>query len=194
MDDSELVVQLQKGDAAAFSLLFERYQKQALRTACFLTGNLSTAEDVVQDAFIKCYMQIHTLKDPESFRPWFFKLLTRLSWKASAKDTKNTPVSQLFESLENETNGEDCSTYVLRQESQLMLFEAVKELQQKQRAVVVLYYYNQMTVSEIAKITGCLEGTVKSRLYFARKKLYEKLKSDPYFGKKECELHGAKTL
>lgn len=193
MEDQELVIQLQKGDASAFSLLFERYQKQALRTAYFLSGNQSTAEDIVQEAFIQCFLQIHSLKDPGSFRSWFFKILTRLSWKISAKNSQDTPVDQLFESMENETNGEDAAAFLLRQESHLLLMEAVNGLQKKQRAVVVLYYYNQMTVSEIAKITGCLEGTVKSRLYFARKKLYEKLKADPYFGEKECELHEAKT-
>lgn len=194
MEDTVLVKNLQEGDAAAFTLLFERYQKQAIRTASFLTGNQNTAEDVVQEAFTKCYFQISSLKDPTSFKPWFFKILTRLAWKAAEKDKQNTPVCDLFESMENETNGEDSSVYALRKESHLLLMTAVDSLDKKQKAVVVLYYYNVLSVSEIAKIVGCMEGTVKSRLYFARKKLYDKLSQEPYFYEKESELHGSKTI
>ena len=52
-----------------------------------------------------------------------------------------------------------------------MLYEAVKALPVKQRTAVVLYYFNQMSTREIAEATGCLEGTVKSRLHTARKNL-----------------------
>ena len=55
--------------------------------------------------------------------------------------------------------------------------EAIGRLSEKHRLVIVLYYYNEMSVQEIAKITGCLPGTVKSRLHFARKQL-KKLLSD----------------
>lgn len=194
MDDIVLIKRLQQGDAAAFPTLYENYQKQALRTACFLTGNQSTAEDVVQETFIKCYLQIRSLKDPASFRSWFFRILTRQAWSATAKDKKTTPVNDLFESMENETNGEDSSLYTLRKESHILLMDAVNSLDKKQKAVVVLYYYNTMSISEISKIVGCMEGTVKSRLYFARQKLYARLKKETDFIEKESELHESKTF
>ena len=72
-----------------------------------------------------------------------------------------------------------------------MLHEAIEKLDIKQKTVIVLYYFNELTVKEIANIMGCFEGTVKSRLYSARRKLKNNLgKIDEYenLKMKECGI------
>ena len=76
---------------------------------------------------------------------------------------------------------EDSEKTFLEKEERQKLMTAINRLELKQRITVILYYYNEMSVAEIAKATGSLEGTVKSRLFFARKKLYQQLKTDALF-------------
>lgn len=67
---------------------------------------------------------------------------------------------------------------VLRQEMREQLYERIRKLNQKQRTVIILYYFNQMSTREISRVMGCMEGTVKSRLYAARKNLGEGLREE----------------
>ena len=76
---------------------------------------------------------------------------------------------------------EDSEKTFLEKEERKKLMSAINHLELKQKITVILYYYNEMSVAEIAKATGSLEGTVKSRLFFARKKLYQQLKTDAFF-------------
>ncbi|QAT43046.1 RNA polymerase sigma factor [Aminipila luticellarii] len=169
-NSAELVTRLQKGDTSSFEELFNLYKDRAVRTAYLITNNRSLADDIAQEAFIQCYFKIMTLRDPESFKTWFFRTLTRLAWKMSAKEKTAVPVENIFEFGKTEhTNlveGE-----IMDKEESRQLMEAVKQLDIKQKTTVLLYYYNNFSVSEIAKIMGCFEGTVKSRLHTARKNL-----------------------
>ena len=105
------------------------------------------------------------------------------------KEKIAVPVENLFETID-ESVEEDSEKTFLQKEERRKLLEAINQLDLKQRITVILYYYNEMSVSEIAKATGSLEGTVKSRLFFARKKLYQKLKADAFFKGSVCEKNG----
>ena len=175
-----IIEQLQKGDDSAFFLLYEAYKCSALRTAYLITGNQHTGEDILQETFVQCCLHIKELKDPTMFKSWFYKILTRTAWKFAKKEKKTVPVENIYETME-ESFAEDSETNILQKEERKKLFSAINQLPVKQRTTVILYYYNELSVSEIAKITGSLEGTVKSRLFFARQKLYQTLKTDTLF-------------
>lgn len=188
MEEAELIQLIQNGQKEAFEVLFETYRMQAFRTAYFITGNRSTSEDVVQEAFVQCFLHIHTLKEPAKFRSWFYRILTRLAWKASDAEKKSAPTENIFETAEQSLQEDSIQSY-LKKEEHYTLWEAVNSLDQKQKTSVILYYYNDMTIHEIASAMGCLEGTVKSRLFFARQKLYKKLGGKELFSGKGCENH-----
>lgn len=76
-ETTRLVLRLRDGDRTAFAPLFEAIAPQALRTACFLTGDKATAEDALQDTFVSCLNNLHKLREAEKFRPWFYRALTR---------------------------------------------------------------------------------------------------------------------
>ncbi len=67
MEEIELIKKVQEGDMRAFGQLFERYKIQAVRTVCLITGDACISEDIVQEAFVKCYLSIKGLKNPEQF-------------------------------------------------------------------------------------------------------------------------------
>ena len=184
--DVELIRKWKEGDEDAFSAMYERYRQTAMRTAWLLCHNLADSEDIVQETFVQCYFHIQELKDESRFRPWMLKCLVRTGWKLMKKQKKEMPEEQMELHLERErylestfsgkSSGEPLEEAIAREFSG-ELTKAVRRLSEKHRLVIVLYYYDELSVHEIAKITGCLEGTVKSRLHFARRQL-KKMLSD----------------
>ena len=83
----------------------------------------------------------------------------------------------------NRADGGDCLSRLIGKEERERVRKAVESLDEKHRSIVVLYYFNNFTTAEIARITGCFEGTVKSRLHAARKKLEKSLGDDEAGGK-----------
>lgn len=180
MDEKELVIKIQSGDMNAFEELFEIYKNEAHRYSYLITGNAYLSEDIVQEAFIKCYTHIKSLKNQEQFKSWFFKILTRIAWKYSKKEKKSVPVDNIFEKADDEKINESINEYMRKEQSDALHLE-IDRLDIKQKTVIILYYFNELTVKEIAEVMGCFQGTVKSRLHSARKKLKSSLiRSDEY--------------
>lgn len=188
MEESEWIQKMQQGDDTAFFIIYEKYKNAALRTAYLITGNRYTGEDILQETFVQCCLHIKELKDPTTFKAWFYKILTRTAWKFAKKEKNAVPVENIFETIESIE--EDSEKTYLKKEERKELMNAINSLDIKQRITIILYYYNEMSVSEIAKVTGSMEGTVKSRLFFVRKKLYQKLKTDAFFKGRVCEKNG----
>ncbi len=169
MNETELVRRFLDGDREAFEEIINLYQAQALRSAYLISGNYADSEDIVQETFVACFLNRTQIRDPEAFRSWFYRTLSRNAWRICKKKRREQPAEELYPEDEPRTEGL-LDQVVLREEERTLL-EAVGRLPVKQRTVTVLYYYNDMPVKEIAKTLGCLEGTVKSRLYAARAEL-----------------------
>lgn len=168
------VKRLQSGEDAAFDLIFAAYQRQAVRTAALITGDASLAEDVAQEAFVNCLLYIRELREPSRFRPWFFRILTRCAWKATQDNISavdwSEALEQVLPSAADTYPSEKAAVYE-------KLYQALDGLSRKQRTTVVLYYFNDLSIKEIAEVTGSLEGTVKTRLFAARKRLKQALET-----------------
>lgn len=164
-----LVRKMMEDDMGAFDKLMSLYQEKALRMAYLISGNYADSEDIVQETFVTCWLCRKQIRNPELFSYWFYKTLTRTAWKICKKARREQPAEEIFE--ENIPEKASVLDDVVRQETSRKLYEAVKKLPIKQRTVIVLHYFNDMTTKEIAKVTGTLEGTVKSRLFTARESL-----------------------
>ena len=175
--EESLVRRLQNGDERAFDELFFRYQKQAVRTAALITGDAVLAEDVAQETFVLCLLHIKELRELSRFRPWFFRILTRSAWRAMqeklpAVEWENIPE---LEAAADPYPSEKAAAYE-------KLYQALDGLGKKQRTTIILYYFNDLSVREIAEATGALEATVKTRLFAARKRLKQVLEADEQKG------------
>lgn len=169
MEDTELVRKMISGDMDAFDELMEKYRSPALRAAYLISGNLSDSEDIVQETFVACYLNRKRLKNPEAFKSWFYRMLSRIAWRICKKAGRETPTEEIVPQ-DAAAPGELLGSLV-RKEEETLIWETVKTLPVKQRTVIVLYYYNQMSIKEIAAACGCLEGTVKSRLFHGKARL-----------------------
>lgn len=181
MDDEILVQQLKKGSHEAFDLLYEKYKNLVIRTAYLITGNKPDSEDVAQETFVKVYLHITELKNDAGLKPWMMQILVRTAYRIGKKRSREVPDDEIDRLSENQAMLSQAMLsplgQMIKREEAEMISRAVTALPIKQRTVVVLYYYNDLSVSEIAGLLGCREGTVKSRLHTARKFLKGKLES-----------------
>lgn len=190
MDEKKLILKIQSGDMNAFAELFEIYKNEAYKYSYLITGKEDLSEDIVQEAFVQCYTSIKNLKKIEQFKSWFFKILTRLAWKYSNKEKKAVPVDDIFEKADSNKLDEYVNEYIRKEQSD-MLHSEIEKLDVKQKTAIILYYFNELTIKEIAHVMGCFEGTVKSRLHSARRKLKKNLMRSDEYGHgivKECEV------
>jgi RNA polymerase sigma factor (sigma-70 family) len=171
----ELIKKCQLDDFESFSELYELYSRKAFRTACFIAGNKELAEDIVQEAFTRCFMEIKKLKNPELFNRWFYSLLVRVGWRISGK-RKNVLLKEIHsEEIELLKSNENTEDLIEKKEIHKKVNEALQTLNLPLRTTVILHYYNDLSIKDISKIMDCFQGTVKSRLHTARKLIGKKL-------------------
>lgn len=170
LQERELVVNVQKGDMQAFEQLFDLYKYKALRTVYSMTRDKYISEDIVQEVFVSCYTSIKSLQNPEYFKTWFYRILTRTTWRYMEKEKRLIPVEEIFGKLEVSNEKSPLDKLEQKEYSEL-LYQEIQKLKPKLQTTIILYYYNEFSIKEIAQTMGCLEGTVKSRLYTGRRRL-----------------------
>lgn len=175
--DEELVCRMMADDREAFDQLMELYYPKALRMAYLISGSFTDSEDIVQETFVQCYVNRRKIREPRYFQRWLYRTLTREAWRVCRKSRREQPVEEVFG--ENTPGNASVLEEVLENSRDRELYRAIGKLPPKQRTAVVLYYFNAMGTKEIAGVMGCLEGTVKSRLYTARNNLKEALENGP---------------
>lgn len=92
MEIEEIVTRCKNGEKEAFRELLQTVEKKALATAYFLSGNRGIAEDILQETYMKCFMEINKLQEPQAFKVWFFKILMRTGWKMTKKQSELVPL------------------------------------------------------------------------------------------------------
>jgi RNA polymerase sigma-70 factor (ECF subfamily) len=173
-----LIQQTQAGDEHAFEQLYHLYIGQAVRVAYLITRSQQAAEDAAQEAFIQVLRRIHTLRDPQSFRPWFYSILHN-----AARRTGRKGRGWSFFPFDLLNRGEPDSQAAAVEEiiEGRLEVEALRaligQLPEIHREVIVLRYYAGLTEPEMAQALDLPPGTVKSRLHGARQRLLTQLKN-----------------
>lgn len=175
-EERQLIERLQAGEPGAFDRLYEQYQAQAYRTAVFLTGDRTEAQDVTQNTFVTVYQEIGKLREPSAFRSWFYRILANNAANSMKRRKREVLQGEQEISGEQADDKEDIPDMLVHREDSKRFWDCIAGMEEKYRTVLVLYYYNDFSIEQIARITGCLQGTVKSRLYHARKRLEQKLR------------------
>ncbi len=174
---AELVSQIQSGDNSAFDELYKLTSERAYFVALEFTKNNQDAEDILQESYIKALSKISELDKPESFSSWLNQIVANKS-----KDFLKKKKPMLFEAEENEVfealPDEDTSfspeESLDQTELQKTVMEVLDELSEEKRACVLMMYFEELSVGEIAETLEIPEGTVKTRLFSARKDLKDK--------------------
>ncbi len=174
-DDAACLAAVAAGDMQALEQLFRKYQAPVYQTALGITRDPSIAEEVLQDTFFRLYRHAGRLDGSLPLAPWLYRVAinlcyNRLKGLRAWTDSFHELAERLF--MPSTASPERSAE---RNELQALVQQALAELDPKHRAVLVLYYLHEYSVQEIAEITGVPEGTVKSRLFHARKLLRQHL-------------------
>lgn len=173
--DRELLARVAAGDRAALTVLYARYQGPILRFVQRLTGDIDEAYESVNDVMLVVWKRADTFSGKSKVSTWILgiawrkamKLGRRLQrWTSRFKAAEWTEVVERSESLQGHTKE------LIERD---LMYRAMQQLPEKQRAVVELTYYFGYSYDEIAEIVGCPPNTVKTRMFHARARLRELL-------------------
>jgi len=177
--DSILVGKVQQGDVSSFDELVLKYRQRLFSVIYNLTSNREDAADLVQETFIKAFRSIGRFKCHSSFFTWLYRIGVNTTLTYLKKNKARRFFS--FEKLDEEASREDVFEALssnatsdkpaLLKELQQKLNEALQKLSNKHRTIVVLFEIEGLSHKEIAAIMKCSEGTVRSRLHYAKQQL-----------------------
>lgn len=161
-----LALRCQADEPAAFADLIAVMERPLLYYATSLTGNPDTALDVLQDVWVKVLRGIRSLKDPASLKPWLYAITHGIAVDRIRRDYKRDKAeqAQLDDILDVEEPSFD-------REDATAIRDALNRLGVKHREVLVLHFLQDLSIAEIANVVGCSEGTVKSRIHYAKRQM-----------------------
>ena len=178
--DRNLILALQRGDLDALGALYDRHQQRVYRTALVITNDDEAAADLLQDVFLRVYRFAYRIDPDRPLEPWLYRVTANLcyTWIKRRKRWLRY-LTELGEWLSREILPSPHAQLEMREDSERVR-QAVASLPPAQRVVVVLHYVNDLSITEIASILEVPEGTVKSRMYYARNALRKRLHNDAW--------------
>jgi RNA polymerase sigma-70 factor (ECF subfamily) len=179
IDEADVIARVQRGDAEAYDALVSQYLRRVVSIAWGIVRNAHDAEDLAQEAFVKAYQNIGRFRTSEPFGPWIYRIVTNLSLDVMKHRTKFR--HEEIDDHEPAARRDDADVPAMSGEIAKRVDEAIESLPDMQRVVARLHLVEQFEHQEIAAMTGLSDGTVRSHLSLARKKLKEKL-ADLYGG------------
>ena len=171
LSDGHLVRQTRNGDRSAFDQLAVRYQRPAVAVAYRLLGNVHDAMEVTQDAFLKAFTNLATLRQAEAFGGWLMRIVSNLS--LNFRRARKTFYAFDAEAL---PPAADPCRRIENAEMGRVLCDALNSLSQRQRTAIVLFAIEQLPQKQVAETLGCSVDAVKWHVFQGRKKLRQALK------------------
>ena len=162
IENQLLVMAAQDGDAEAMEKLVSQWQKRLWQHAYRLVGDTEAAWDVTQQTWLGIIRGLRKLRDPADFRAWAYRITTNkaIDWTRKSKASRQVSIEDIQDPLQKQKKDAD-------------LKDLLEKLDIRKRAVLSLYYLEQLSVPEISAALNIPRGTVKSRLHNARKELKE---------------------
>ena len=175
-NDVALIQRILAGDENAFASLVRKYQRQVHAFARRKIGDFQIAEDITQETFLQVYQKLETLDDPALFSQWLYTIANHLCIAWFRQNRLQTEPLEEVCILGVET--EPYSRYVASEHAKIaaeaqrdLVEKLLTKLKESDRKVITLYYFEEMTSSEIGELLGVSENTIKSRIRRARQHL-----------------------
>jgi RNA polymerase sigma-70 factor (ECF subfamily) len=173
--DEALISRIASGDRLAMQVLFARHHVKVYRFVLRLVGNPATAEDLISEVFLDVWRQAARFEARSAVSTWLlaiarFKTLSVLRKRPEAEldDEKAAAI---------EDTADDPEVTAQKKDKSEILRKCLQGLSPEHREIIDLVYYHEKSVEEVAEIVGIPEATVKTRMFYARKRLSELLKA-----------------
>jgi RNA polymerase sigma-70 factor (ECF subfamily) len=176
--DEVLIGRIANGDRLAMQVLFARHHVRVYRFILRLVRNEATAEDLVSEVFLDVWRQAGKFEGRSAASTWMlsiarFKALSALRRKGE-QELDDATAEAIVDTAD------DPQAALQKKETGDVLRQAISTLSAEHREIVDLVYYHEKSVEEVAQIVGIPEATVKTRMFYARKKLGEQLKQQGF--------------
>ncbi len=175
-NDAYYIAEVIGGNPASFAVLVEKYKQMAFSLSLKITKNREDAEEVAQDAFIKAYRSLGNFKGGATFKTWFFRIVYTTAISRVRTKPKHLVSFEDHKISDKELmDAESAIDQLTAEERSFHLYQAIELLDPGERAILNLYYFEDLPVEEIAEIVDLSVSNVKVKLFRSRKKLYVKL-------------------
>ena len=172
-----LVMRAQAREEGAFQQLVVQYERRILYYIHRILGNDADLADVMQEVWLRVFLKITTLRAPEAFRVWLYKIAHDVTVSQLRKCKRRQAAGLMDEHAADVADTSDWNESELLENAELV-HEALGQLSLPHREVLTLRFLEELELSEIAKIVGCGVGTVKSRLHYAKSAMRKLLEAD----------------
>ena len=177
-EESAVIKRILEGDINAFELLMSAYEKNVYNLALRMCSNPEDAADMTQEAFIKAYNSLSSFRGDSKFSVWLYRIVSNVCLDFLRKQKRRPSVSLSVEDDDGESTelqipDESNSPHKLLEQklSREALSRGLKELPEDQRQILILRELQGLSYDEISEVLNIEAGTVKSRIFRARKKL-----------------------
>ena len=176
-DEAVLVQRARTGDRSAYGALVQRYSRDAVRVAAAITGSVGEGEDAAQAAFVKAYLAMDRFREGSPLRPWLMRIVANEAKNARRSSQRRLRLAD--RAIERcVTMSPSAEELVIAGHTTAALLLAVGKLDDRDRAVIALRYFAEMSEAETALALDCAVGTVKSRLSRAMERLRAQVVAD----------------
>lgn len=172
MHERKLVKKAIKGNKEAFEELLVIHSHQLYRTAFLYVGNREDALDIVQETAYKGLLAVGQLKNEEFFLTWLTRILIHCAFDVMKKKKKEIPLEII----------ELSSGKLEKREEHFDLVSAISQLKDQYRHAIILFYFQDLPISEVANIMNVPENTVKTNLHRGKHQLKKLLRGGTYHG------------
>ncbi len=171
--DLELVQSFQAGDETSFNHLVRRYQEKVYWVARRFVSNHDAADDITQEVFFKAYESLKEFRGDSSVYTWLYRITVNIALNSLRRQKVREffRIDEMFDIEDTAT--ESPEELIERQEERQLIEQAIARLPEKQKAVFVLRYYEELPYEEIAKILKTSVGGLKANYFHAVKKIQE---------------------
>ena len=170
----DLVEEARLGNNEAFEQLIKENKLKMYKVAKSILKNEDDICDAIQNALISAYSNLNKLQNNKYFSTWLIRILINKSYDIINKNQRSYSTTTDIDEYNSDENLKSFDSY----NSESLIENVLCELEDDLKTITVLYYYNDFSVGDISIILNIPEGTVKSRLSRARKKIYEIIKSE----------------
>ena len=172
--DEVLIARIADGDRLAMQVLFARHHVRVYRFVLRLVRNEATAEDLISEVFLDVWRQAGKFEGRSAVSTWMLSIARFKALSVLRRRTDEELDDEAAEQIEDQAD--DPETALAKKDKGEVLRECLTALSAEHREVIDLVYYHEKSVEEVAEITGIPEATVKTRMFYARKKLSELLR------------------
>ena len=173
INDNAIIKLILGGKKKSYKTIVDRYQRSAFFFARGMIGNSDDAYDLSQEAFVRAYNNLNEFDPIYPFKVWFYKILSNLckNYLRQRKSRESVVTSTEMTDIASAPKSARPDVVYEKSETQQIVWEAIGELPEKFKEIIILNHFQDMSYEQIASILDMPRGSVMSRLYYARQNL-----------------------